>query len=153
MKVILTQDVDNLGLKGEVVEVKPGYGRNFLIPRAMAVVATAGNVRRYEEETRQQSRKLEQVRNDAEAMAKRLSQVELVIQKPVGEEERIFGTVTTQDIADELQRQQFDVDRRKISIDEDIRTLGSFKASVRVHPEFVAELTVTVVPESLAESL
>lgn len=153
MKVILTQDVDTLGQKGEVVEVKNGYGRNFLIPRGMALVASAGNVKRYEEETRQQSRKIEQARTDAASLAKRLSTMEVVIQKPVGEEERLFGSVTTQEIVEELQKQGVEVDRRKVTLSEDIRTLGSFTASVRLHPEHVAEVTVTVVPESLEESI
>jgi len=153
MKVILTQDVDTLGQQGEVVEVKPGYGRNFLIPRGLAVVANAGNVKRYAEETRQQSRKIEQARNDAEALAKRISSLEIVIQKPVGEEERLFGTVTTQEIVEELQKQGIEVDRRKVSLSEDIRTLGTYTAQVRVHADHVAELTVKVVPESLEESI
>jgi len=153
MKVILTQDVDNLGQKGELVDVKDGYGRNFLIPRGMAAVANTSNIRRFEEETRQQSLKLEQVRKDAQAQAERLSKVELIIQKPVGEEERIFGTVTTQDIVDELKKQHIEIDRRKVSLDQDIRSLGSYTASVRLHPEHVAELTIQVVPESLSESV
>jgi large subunit ribosomal protein L9 len=151
MKVILTQDVETLGQKGEVVQVKGGYGRNFLIPRGLAVVANQSNVRRFQEEARQQSRKLEQARKDAEAIAARLSSMEIVIQKPVGEEERIFGTVTTQDIVDELARQQIEVDRRKLSLDQDIRSLGSYTATVRLHPEHVAQLTVTVVPETEEE--
>ena len=153
MKVILKQDVDTLGQKGEVVEVKPGFGRNFLIPRGIAVVANSSNVRRYQEETKQQSRKLDQVRKDAEALAERIRKLEITIQKPVGEEERIFGTVTTGDVAAELQKQGFDVDRRKISFDQDIRSLGTYTASVRIHADHVAEMQVNVVPESLSESV
>jgi len=153
MKVILTQDVDTLGQKGEVVEVKPGYGRNFLIPRSLAVVASASNVKRYEEEVRQQARQLEQKRKDAEAMAARLSQTEIVLQKPVGEEERLFGTVTTQEVVEELKKLGYDVDRRKVSLDSDIRTLGTYTASVRLHPDHTAEVKVTVIPESLSESI
>ncbi|MDX1531163.1 MAG: 50S ribosomal protein L9 [Rhodothermales bacterium] len=153
MKVILTQDVDTLGQKGEVVEVKGGYGRNFLIPRGMAVVASKGNVKRYEEETRQQSLKLEAQRKDAESLAKRLDDLEIVLAAPVGEENRIFGTITTQQIADELTRRGIEVDRRKISLDEEIRTTGEYKASVRLHPDFIGHPTVQVVPESLEESL
>jgi large subunit ribosomal protein L9 len=153
MKVILTQDVDTLGQKGDVVEVKPGYGRNFLIPRSLAVVASTSNVKRYEEEVRQQARQLEQKRKDAEAMTARLSQTEIVLQKPVGEEERLFGTVTTQEIVDELKKLGYDVDRRKVSLNQDIRTLGTYTAAVRLHPEHTAEVKVTVVPESLSESV
>src|SRR5690606_3981248 len=124
MNIILTQDVENLGQKGEVVSVKSGYGRNFLIPRGMAVVASASNVRRYEEETRQQSLKLEAARKDAEALAQRVDAMEIVLEAPVGEENRIFGTITTQQIAEALAQKGIEIDRRKISLDADIRTTG-----------------------------
>ena len=153
MNVILTQDVENLGQKGEVVSVKSGYGRNFLIPNRLAVVANPSNVKRYEEETRQQSLKLESARKDAEALARRIDDLEVVLQAPVGEEDRIFGTITTQQIAEALAQKGIEVDRRKISLDADIRTTGEYTASVKLHPEHVGTLTVQVVPETLAESL
>lgn len=153
MNVILTQDVENLGQKGEVVSVKGGYGRNFLIPNRLAVVANASNVKRYEEETRQQSLKLESARKDAEALAKRIDDLEVVLQAPVGEEDRIFGTITTQQVAEALAQKGIEVDRRKISLDADIRTTGEYTATVKLHPEHVGTLTVQVVPETLAESL
>jgi large subunit ribosomal protein L9 len=153
MNVILTQDVDNLGQKGEVVSVKGGYGRNFLIPRGFAVVANSSNVKRYEEETRQQSLKLESARKDAEALAKRVDAMEVVLQAPVGEEDRIFGTITTQQIAEALAKNGIEVDRRKISLDSDIRTTGEYTATVKLHPEHSGTLKVQVVPESLTESL
>jgi large subunit ribosomal protein L9 len=153
MNVILTQDVDNLGQKGEVVSVKGGYGRNFLIPNGLAVVANPSNVKRYEEETRQQALKLESARKDAEALAKRISDLEIVLQAPVGEEDRIFGTITTQQIAEALAKRGVEVDRRKITLDQDIRTTGEYTASVKLHPEHTGSLTVQVVPESLTESL
>lgn len=153
MNIILTQDVENLGQKGEVVHVKPGYGRNFLIPRGLAVVASASNVRRYEEETRQQSLKLETARKDAEALAKRVDEMEVVLQAPVGEENRIFGTITTQQIAEALAKKGIEIDRRKIALDADIRTTGEYTATVKFHPEHSGTLTVQVVPESLEESL
>ena len=153
MNVILTQDVENLGQKGETVSVKNGYGRNFLIPRSLAVVANKSNVSRYEEETRQQGVKLEAARKDAEALAKRIDDMEIVLQAPVGEEDRIFGTITTQQIADALAGRGIEVDRRKISLDSDIRTTGDFTATVKLHPEHVGTLKVQVVPESLSEAL
>ena len=153
MNVILTQDLDNLGQKGEVVSVKNGYGRNFLIPRGFAVVANPSNVKRYEEETRQQSLKLETARKDAEALANRVSNMEVVLQAPVGEEDRIFGTITTQQIADALAQKGIEVDRRKISLDSDIRTTGDYTATVKLHPEHSGTLKVQVVPESLSESV
>lgn len=153
MNIILTQDVENLGQKGEVVSVKPGYGRNYLIPRGLAVVASASNVKRYEEETRQQALKLESARKDAEALAERISALEIVLQAPVGEEDRIFGTITTQQIAEALAKRGVEIDRRKISIDSEIRTTGEYTATVKFHPEHSGTLTFQVVPESLEESL
>jgi large subunit ribosomal protein L9 len=153
MNVILTQDVDNLGQKGEVVSVKGGYGRNYLIPNGLAVVANTSNVKRYEEETRQQALKLEAARKDAEALAKRIDDMEIVLQAPVGEEDRIFGTITTQQIADALKQKGLEVDRRNISLDSDIRTTGEYTATVKMHPEYSGTLTIQVVPESLTESL
>ncbi|MEM1043700.1 MAG: 50S ribosomal protein L9 [Bacteroidota bacterium] len=153
MDIILTQDVDDLGQKGEVITVKNGYGRNFLIPRGLAVVANPSNVKRYQEETRQQAVKLESARKDAEALAKRIDDMEIVLQAPVGEEDRIFGTITTQQIAEALAGRGIEVDRRKISLDGDIRTTGEYSATVKLHPEHSGSLTVQVVPESLEEAL
>jgi large subunit ribosomal protein L9 len=147
MKVILKEDLDNLGLSGEIVEVKPGYGRNFLIPRGLAVVANTSNVRRYEEETRQRSHKIEQQRKDAEALTKRLDATEIVIAMPTGEENRLFGTITTQQVAEALAQKGIEVDRRKISLNEEIRVTGVYPATVKLHPEHTAEVKVKVVPE------
>ncbi len=147
MKVILKEDHTNLGLAGQVVDVKPGYGRNFLIPRGLAVVANKGNTLRYAEETRQRAHKLEQLSKDAEALATRLSTLEIVIKMPVGEENRLFGTVTTQQVAEALSAKGFDVDRRKISLNEEIRLTGVYPAMVKIHPEHTAEVKITVEPD------
>ena len=147
MKVILKEDLTNLGLAGELVNVKAGFGRNFLIPRGLAVVANKSNTLRYAEETRQRAHKLEQKRKDAAALADRLSTLELVIKMPVGEENRLFGTVTTQQVADVLAAKGFDVDRRKISLDEEIRLTGVYPATVKLHPEHTAEIMITVEPD------
>ena len=148
MKVILKDDLANLGQAGDVVEVKAGYGRNYLIPRGLALVANKGNVRRYEEETRQRAHKLDQQRKDAEALAGRIDGTEIVIAMPVGEENRLFGTVTTQQIADALADKNITVDRRKITLSEEIRVTGVYTASVKVHPEHTSEVKVKVVPEN-----
>lgn len=153
MKVILTQDVENLGLKGEVVAVKAGYGRNFLIPRGLALTATPGNVARLEEETRQQARKLEQQREDAEAIARRLDETRIVVAAPVGEEGRLFGTITTQQIAEELAKLGMEVDRRRVSLEEEIRTTGEYRATVRLMRDVAGHPTIQVVPESASEAL
>ena len=147
MKVILTEDHDTLGLRGDEVEVKPGYGQNFLIPRQMAVVATKSTRKRYAEETKQAAHKVEAARGNAEKLAQRLDGTELVFPVKTGEEGRLFGSVTTQQVADELTAKGYDIDRRKITMSEDIRTTGDYTATVRLHPEFSSEIKVSVVPE------
>lgn len=148
MKVILTQDLDNLGTEGEVVTVKDGYGRNYLIPRGFAVVATAGQIRQREEEIRQASRKRTQAREAAEAQKKELENLEIPIMAKVGEENRIFGTVTSQQIAVELARRGFEIDRRNIELNEDIRMVGVYTATVKLHSDVVATVKVHVMPEA-----
>jgi large subunit ribosomal protein L9 len=147
MKVILKQDVDALGSAGEVVQVKNGYGRNFLIPRGMAVQATPRNIKEAEENLRQQSHKLERVKNDASALAEKLEALDIVISAKVGEENRIFGTVTTQQVAEVLASRGLDIDRRKIELDEEIRSLGVYPATIKLHADVSANVKVQVVPE------
>ena len=147
MKVILTQDHDTLGLRGDEVEVKPGYGQNFLLPRQLAVVATKSTRKRYAEETKQAAHKVEAARGNAEKLATKMDGTELVFPVKTGEEGRLFGSVTTQQVADELTAKGYEVDRRKISMSEDIRTVGDYTATVRLHPEHSAEIKVSVVAE------
>jgi large subunit ribosomal protein L9 len=147
MKVILTEDLENLGTRGTLVEVKDGYGRNYLIPRRLAVVATKGNVARVAEEQRQRAHKVDAERRTAEQTAARLEGTEVVIAVRVGEENRLFGTVTTQQVAEELAAKGFDIDRRKITLDEEIRTTGVYPATVRVHALYTAQVKVRVEPE------
>ena len=146
MKVILTEDHDTLGLRGDVVEVKNGYGRNFLIPRQHAVIASVSNQKRYAEEQRQQEHKVEAKRAQAAKLAEKLEGVELTIAMQTGEEGRIFGTITTQQVAEGLEAQGLPVDRRKITLSEEIKTVGVYPATVRVSPEHTAEVKVKVVP-------
>jgi len=150
MKVILTEDFESLGARGTVVEVKDGYGRNYLIPRRLAVVATKGNVARYEEEQRQRGHKVEAERRTAEETAARLEGAEIVFAMRVGEDNRLFGTVTTQQVAEELAARGFDVDRRKVTMDEEIRTTGEYTATVRLHPLYASQVKVRVEPEEAA---
>jgi large subunit ribosomal protein L9 len=146
MKVILLQDVDNLGAEGDIVTVKDGYGRNFLIPQGLALMATTGTVKARQEEQRQAAHKISQQKGSAEELAKRLAQEEIVITARVGEENRIFGSITNQQIATALKEKGIDLDRRKIALDEDIRVIGVYTASIRLHPEVVAEVKVRVEP-------
>ena len=146
MKVILIEDHDTLGIKGDVVDVKPGFGQNYLIPQQLAVVATPSTLKRYAEERRQAAHKVEAARGNAEKLAETLNEVEVVIPVQTGEDNRIFGSVTTQQVADDLKAKGYDIDKRKITLSEDVRVTGDYTASVRLHPEFSAEVKVSVVP-------
>jgi len=128
MKVLLLQDVEKLGLEGEVVTVKDGYGRNYLIPKGLAIEATPSVLKDLEERRRQQARKLARQREEAQRMAEELAKTEVVIRAKVGEENRIFGTVTSTQVADYLAQKGFKIDRRRIEMPEDIRMLGVYTA-------------------------
>lgn len=151
MQIILLKDVEHLGQQGEVHEVADGYGRNYLIPQGMARLATEGAVKQAREEERQARRKKLQQRENAEEVAEELADMELVFTAKVGEENRIFGTVTTQQVAVELDKRGFDIDRRDIELDEDIRYVGLYTASVKLHPEVEQRVAVRVIPESGAD--
>ncbi|MGB3542702.1 50S ribosomal protein L9 [Rubrivirga sp.] len=148
MTVILTEDHDTLGMKGDVVDVKPGFGQNYLIPNQLAVVATKSTRKRYEEERRQAAHKIEAARGNAEKLAEKLNGTEVVIPVKTGgdDNDRLFGTVTTAQVVEELKSVGFDLDRRKVSM-EDVKTTGVYPATVRLHPEITAEVKVTVVAE------
>lgn len=152
MKVILTEDHDTLGAKGDTVEVKNGYGQNFLLPRRLAVVATSSNVKRYAEERRQAAHKIEAARAQTEALAARVEGTEVVIAARTGEEGRLFGTVTTTQIAEALAEKGFAVDRRTVSLASEIRETGTFPATVRFGRDVSATVQVVVVPEAGAPS-
>ena len=147
MKVILTADHDTLGAKGDAVEVKNGYGQNFLIPRQLAVPATTSAVKRYAEETRQAAHKVEAQRANLVTLAASLDGKEVTIATRTGERGRIFGTITTTQIADALAAAGTDIDRRKITI-EDVRETGDYPATVRFGPDVTATITVHVVSET-----
>lgn len=148
MKVILKQDVDNLGSQGDVVVVRDGYGRNFLIPRGLAAVATRGAVQAHEEEIRQASRKIAAKLDAAKSLAQRLESAEVVITARVGGENRLFGSITPQQIAARLAQEGIEVDRRDIELGEDIRKIGVYTATVKLHRDVSAQVKVQVVPES-----
>ena len=152
MEVILLKNVDKLGEEGEIVEVKPGYGRNYLIPQGLARMATKGILKQRREEERQAARRVAHQKENAQEIAEELKDIEVDIRAKVGEEDRIFGTVTTQQIALELAKQGLDVDRRTIELPEDIRRLGVYRATIDLHEEVTAKLTVRVVPEEEEEA-
>jgi large subunit ribosomal protein L9 len=144
MKVILRQDVENLGKMGDIVEVRDGYARNYLIPRGLAYYASEGAIRRLEQEKRQYQRRLERERISAQELAAQLEQLVLSIPMRVGEEGRLFGSVTPQMIADELSLRGFTIDRRAIVLEEPIRSLGIFEVKIKLHPEVVATVKLWV---------
>lgn len=149
MKVILVQDVKNLGRKNELVNVAEGYGRNFLIPRGLAVEATEANMKRHVQEQQREADKQERAAAEARETAARLGEKALVLKVKAGEGGRLFGSVTSSDIAEQVERQfGVTVDRRRIELDEPLKTIGSHKVSIRLHPGIQAELEVNVVEDA-----
>lgn len=147
MKVILRKNFDQLGKVGEIVNVKDGYARNYLIPRQIAYQATAGNIRALEEEKKQIQKKEAKELESAQKLAAELEKVSITIPVTVGEEDKIFGTVTNQMIADALKEKGHDVDKRKIEITEPIKSLGIYSVSIKLHPSVNAIVKTWVVRE------
>ena len=147
MKVILRQNYEPLGKIGEVVEVKDGYARNYLLPHKIAYTALKGNIRALEEEKKLVAKKTQQELKAAEEQAVELEKVSVTIPVQVGEEDKIFGSVTTQMIADALAEKNYSIDKRKIEIEETIKTLGIYSVSVKLHHNVIAKIKVWVVRE------
>lgn len=148
MKVILREDIYNLGKSGEVVTVKPGYGRNYLLPRNLAVLASDANIRRLEHERAVINARQAKLKGVAEQQAKTLSGIAVKIARKVGEQDKLYGSVTALDIAESLVAQGQKIDRRHIHLPEPIKALGSFDVEVRLHRDVVAKIKVEVVGES-----
>jgi large subunit ribosomal protein L9 len=144
MEVILRDDVPNVGRVGELVKVKDGYARNYLIPQGFAYAATAGNKRRIESEAKHRSIRLAEQKSDAEAMATHLTDVELHFTAKAGEGDKLFGSITSGDIAKQLGAKGFELDKRIIELAEPIRMIGVWPVSIRLHPEVHAEIKVWV---------
>ena len=147
MKVILLRDVESLGSAGEVVQVKSGFARNFLIPQRQALVASDTNVAQFESKRKQHAAVSERERRAAEAVAKQLEADSITAQVRVGEENRLFGSVTVQNIADLLAEKDYDIDRRAIQLEEPIRALGVYTIDVRLHADVTANVKLWVVKE------
>ena len=147
MKVILRQNHESLGQIGEVIDVKDGYARNFLIPRKIAYAALKGNVRALEEEKKTVEKKRLQEVQAAEKLSTELEKVSVTIPVQVGEEDKIFGSVTTQMIADALKEKGYDIDKRKIDIEEPIKSLGIYGISIKLHQNVTTNIKVWVVRE------
>ena len=147
MKIILREDYNPLGKIGDIVTVKDGYARNFLIPKNIAVPAIPRNVKLLEEERKLLQHRQNRDKRKAEAVAKELGKVSLTATVSVGEEDKVFGSVTAQTIADLLKEKGYDIDKRKIQLDEPIKALGVYNVSIKLHPEVNAEIRLWVVKE------
>ncbi|MBI4551874.1 MAG: 50S ribosomal protein L9 [Candidatus Latescibacteria bacterium] len=147
MKVILTETIDRLGAAGEMVTVSDGYGRNFLLPNRKAVLATPGNLKVLQGRLKQQEAKDVKEQHRAEALAKQLETISCTAVVQVGEEDRMFGSVTAQTVVDLLKEQGFEVDRRKVLLDEPIKALGIYTIPIRLHPQVDAQIKLWVVKE------
>ena len=154
MEVILKEDVNKLGNRGDVVKVADGYGRNYLLPGKLAIEATANNKAVIEQMKGSSIRKLAKEKIEAEALSKQLEAVELVFERKVGDNDHLFGSVTSGDIAHQLAEKGFTIDRRKISLEEPLKQLGEFHVPIKLHREVTSHLKVTVQgdqPEETAE--
>jgi large subunit ribosomal protein L9 len=147
MEVILREEVEKLGNRGSIVKVADGYARNYLLPKKLAVLATDSNKKIVEQERQAWLRKEAKIKTDAEDLGRLLSNVSLTFRQKVGENDHLFGSVTAKDIAEALEKQNFHIDRRKVILEEPIKTLGEHKVSIRLHREVSIELPVNVEKE------
>lgn len=147
MKVILRKDQDKLGTVGSLVDVRDGYARNFLIPKGIAYAATEGNVRALNEEKKQAARRDTKQLRSSQALAAEIEKLSITIKAQVGEDEKLFGSVTAQDIADAVKEKGIELDKRTIELPEPIKALGIFTLDVKIQPTVVGKLKVWVVRE------
>src|SRR5512136_2772446 len=148
MKLILREDVENLGKGGELVEVKNGYGRNFLIPRGLAVVANPRNIREVEHQKAVAAAKAAKLKASAQAVAKRLADTPIALKRKVGEQDKLYGSVTAMDIAEALAARGLQIDRRHIDLAEPIKTVGDHEVGVKLHAEVIGKVKVKVEAEA-----
>jgi len=144
MKIILEQRVEKLGLPGDIVEVADGYARNYLIPKKLASVATKHNIERLKKKVEKLRELYTKELNEAKKIAEKLESFELKLQMTAGEEGKLFGSVTSQTIADELNAKGITVDKKKILLDEHIKQVGEYKVNVKIHPEITATLKIII---------
>lgn len=147
MEIILKEDVTGLGYKDDVVTVKPGYGRNYLIPQGIAILATESNKKVLAENLRQAAHKAEKIKSEADSIAEKMGDLELTIGTKAGESGKIFGAVTALQISDALKEKGFDIDRRRITFTSDIKMLGDYSAVIDLHKEVKKEIKIKVVEE------
>ena len=148
MDIILTQDVPKLGYKGDTLKVRPGYARNFLIPQGMAIIATKVNAKIMEENQRQASHKIAKVKQEAEELAAKLADTTIEMAAKTGTSGKIFGSITTLQVAQALKEKGFDIDRRKISLNEEIKNVGAYTATLDLHKNVKATINLVISPEN-----
>ena len=147
MKIILRQDVERLGQRGDIITVKDGFARNYLIPRKLALVATPGNLKTFQEEKKQLDVRENKDRRLAEQLAKKMKSVSITATVAVGEEDRVFGSVTAQTIAGLLKDKGYEIDKKKILLEEPIKALGVYTVSLKLHQDVEGKVKVWVVKE------
>ena len=152
MEVILKEDVAKLGSRGDVVKVAEGYGRNFLLPKKLAIEATPANRAVIEQMKAAAVRRLAREKGDAEALGKQLAGVELIFTRKSGEHDQLFGSVTSADIARELEHKGFNIDRRKIQLDEPLKAIGDFNVPMKLHRDVIVPVKVTIQKEAGEEA-
>ncbi len=148
MEVILRQDIEKLGSRGQVVNVAPGYARNFLLPKRLAVAATDANKKIVEQERQAHLRREAKALSDAQELAKMMANVSVTISQKAGENDQLFGSVTPKDIAEAIARQGYNIELRQVQLDEPIKQLGDYRVPIRLHREVIIEVSVAVVRES-----
>jgi len=147
MKVILKDDVKGLGNMGQVVDVSNGYARNFLIPKGIALEANVKNMKALEHQKRIIQEKAKKIMNQAKDLSEKMANLSVVIKAKAGEEEKLFGSVTSMDIAEAFKNQGIDIDKKKIVLEEPIKRLGTYTVNVKLHPEVITTVNVQVIPE------
>ena len=152
MEVILREHVDNLGRRGEIVKVADGYARNFLLPRKLALPATAGNKKHVERERKIMETREAEEKGQAEAIASRLNALDITIARRTGDTDQLYGSVTSADVADYLKAKGFEIDRRKLILPEPIKTIGEHNVPLKLHREVTVPLVVKVVKEGASAS-
>ena len=148
MKLILREDVEHLGKGGELVEVKPGYGRNYLLPRGLAVAANPKNVRELDHQRKIAEAKATKLKASAEAVSKRLADTPVTLKRKVGEQDKLYGSVTALDIVEALAARGLNLDRRTIDLTEPLKTVGDFEVPVKLHREVIGKAKVKVEAET-----
>lgn len=147
MKIILRKDTDDLGLEGDIVDVAKGYARNYLLPKGIALEASTQNLKFMETQKKKIEIRRIKAKEDAEKVKEKMADVVVTISQKAGEEDKLYGSVTSMDIAGDLEKQGVAIDRRKIVLEKPIKTLGEFDVPIKLHPEVMSSIKVVVVPE------